>query len=389
MSEEPEINLIDYLKVLIGRRKLIGAVIASVTLVTLFYTLVVSPKIYQATASLLPPTDKKDSMGFMSGGVDMSKVSQFVGGISAPATPNDIFLSMLKSRTMADAIIDKFGLMKVYAVKLRESARKRLQNDTRFSVSKEKMISISVEAPSPQLAADIANYYTEYLDNLNRTVNVTSANRNRIFIEQRLNETKANLIKLEDLMQNFQTKHKTVSIEAQASAAISAAAELQARLTAAEVQLEVMKSYLSQNNPDIIRLELQIRELDRQLKKMQYGPGSVPKDESDLSPLITSDPLNPAFNKIPSLGMDLARLTREVRTQEALYTLLISQYEQAKIQESRDTPTVQVLDLALPPERKIKPSIRINLLLALVASAFFSVFLAFFLEYVESIRKKK
>src|SRR6202162_4214736 len=388
MSDEPEINLIDYLKVLKRKRKLIGAVVLSATMATLVYSLV-TPKIYQATASLLPPTDKKDAMGLMSGGVDMSKVSQFVGGISAPATPNDVFLSMLKSRTMGDAIIDKFSLMKVYDVKLRESARKRLQNDTRFTVSKEKMISIAVEAPSAQLAADIANYYTEYLDNLNRTVNVTSANRNRIFIEQRLNETKANLIKLEDLAKTFQTKNKTVSIEAQAGAAFNAAAELQAHLTAAEVQLEVMKSYLSPSNPDLIRQELQIRELSHQLKKMQYGPGKEPRDESDPPPLITSDPLVPAFNKIPSLGLDYARLIREVKTQEVLYTLLISQYEQAKIQDARDNPTTQVLDRALPPERKIKPSIRINLLLALVASVFFSVSLAFFLEYIESIRNQK
>ncbi|MHB8481637.1 MAG: GumC family protein [Nitrospiria bacterium] len=379
-----EPNLLDYLKILRARRKTMAGVVISALIITFIYSLL-TPKIYQSTATLLPPVDRKE-LGL---GIDISKVSQFTG-ISTPTTTTDVFMSMLKSRTMADAVIDKFNLLKVYDTKSRESARKRLQGDTRISLSKEKVISVSVEAPSPQLAANLANYYVEHLDELNQTVNITSAKRNRMFIEQRLNDTRGNLLKLEDLMQGFQTKHRAVSIEAQAKSAIDAAAELQGKLTAAEVQLQVMQNYLSPNNPDVIKLDLEIKEMARQLKKMEYGSKAVAKDYKDdrTIPPVNLDPLNPAFVKMPSLGMDLARLTREVKVQETLYTLLVSQYEQAKIQEARDTPTVQVLDRGIPPERKIKPSIRANLMLAFTASGLFSIFLAFFLEYFKSLRKK-
>lgn len=384
-TEPNEPNLFDYLKVLFRHRRTMAIVIVSALVITLIYTLL-TPKIYQSTATLLPPMGQKDLGGF--GGMDISKVSQFAG-ISTPATTTDVFMSMLKSRTLLDAVINKFDLMAVYQTKSRERAEKRLQGDTRISLSKEKVISISVDAPSPQLAADMANYYVDYLDELNRTVNITSAKRNRLFIEQRLNETRTNLVKLEDLMQGFQTKHKTVSIEEQAKSAIEAAAVLQARLTADEVQLQVLQSYLSPNNPDIIKLQLEIRELSRQLKKMEYGANSVAKEYQDegVPPVFNNNPLNPAFVKMPGLGLDLARLTREVKVQETLYTLLVSQYEQAKIQEARDTPTVQVLDKAVAPERKIKPSLRGNLMLAFFASALFSIFLAFFLEYLKNLKK--
>ena len=284
---------------------------------------------------------------------------------------------------MADAIIDKFGLLSVYKSKTRDSARKKLQQDTKITLSKEKMITVTFEITSPQLAADIANYYLDYLDLLNRTVNVTSAHKNKLFIEQRLTETRTNLVKLEDLMQNFQTKNKTVSMEAQARTAVEAAAQLQAKLSATEIQLQVMQSYLSPDNPDVVKTELEIKELERQINKMEYGQNSA------SAGISTFNPFNPAFVKMPSLSLDLARLTREVKTQEALYTLLISQYEQAKIQETRDTPTVVILDKAVVPERRIRPSIRINVILALVASTLCSIFVAFFLEYLETLKKNK
>jgi tyrosine-protein kinase Etk/Wzc len=378
IEEVKEPTLLDYLLVLKKHRKIMARVIFLTTLAALIYSLV-TPKIYQATATLLPPMDRKDSMALA---LDVSKLSQFAG-ISSPTSTTDIFMSMLKSRTMADSIIDKFDLLTLYKAKTRESARKRLKSDTKITLSKEKMITVSVEAPFPQLAADMANYYLNYLDLLNQTVNVTSAHKNKLFIEQRLTETKTNLVKLEDLMQNFQTKHKTISIEAQARTAIEAAGQLQARLTATEIQLQVMQSYLSPDNPDVIKMGLEIKEMERQLKKMTYGTKSVANEPPPF------DPLNPAFVKMPGLGLDLARLTREVKTQEVLYTLLISQYEQAKIQETRDTPTVIVLDKAVAPERKIKPSIIMNIMLAFLASFLFSIFLAFFLEYLQTLKKNR
>lgn len=358
------------------------------TVATLVYTLSL-PKIYKATTTLLPPMGQ-DKLGGL--GMDIGQISQFAGGlIPTPATPTDVFVAMLKSRTMASKVVDQFGLKNVYKATSREAAIKKLKSDTRIKVSREKVISISVESTSPQLTADIANYYVEQLDRMNRTINITATKRNRMFIEDRLKETKVSLIKLEDALEGFQTKHRTVSLEHQAQAAIDAAANLQASLTAAEVRLQVMENFLAPNNPDVIKQQLEIKEMGRQLKRMQFGSKPVGGEVNGegINAFPSEETLNPAFVKMPALGLDLARLTREVKVQETLYTLLTSQYEQAKIQEARDTPTVQVLDEAVVPEKKIRPKNRRNVVLSFITTTFLSFFLAFFLEYVNNLRSNQ
>lgn len=377
---DDELDLLDIVRILRKNLWVITALVILITSAVSIFSLL-SPKIYRATASLLPPQEQQE-MGVM--GMEFSRISQLTGGLlPAPTTPADLFVAMLKSRTMADAVVDQFDLMRVYEAEYRDQARRRLEDSTRLSVSKEKVISISVEDTQPQRAADMANFYVDQLDILSRTINLSAAKRNRLFIEGRLEDTKAQLATLEEALQTYQTEHKTVSLEQQAKSAIEAAAELQAHLTASEVELQVLESYLSPNNPDVIKKRLAIREMQRHLNRMQYGPMAI---ENDGVPFMTDgDALNPAFVKMPFLGLNLARLTREVKVQETLYTLLTSQYEQAKIQEARNTPTVQVLDRAIAPERKIKPSIRTNTLLAFVISAFIAVFAAFLREGIRNM----
>src|SRR5439155_26550887 len=123
---------------------------------------------------------------------------------------------------------------------------------------KEKVIKITVEAKNPSLAADIANYYVANLDRLNRTLNVSKAGQNRAFIERRMAETQVNLVKAEEALKDFQTHNKTVAVEAQSSAMIQAAAQIQAQVTAQEVQLQVMSGYLSPDNPELSRVRSSI-----------------------------------------------------------------------------------------------------------------------------------
>jgi uncharacterized protein involved in exopolysaccharide biosynthesis len=98
--------------------------------------------------------------------------------------------------------------------------------------------------------------------------------------------------------------------------------------------------------------------------------------------------MHPAFITVPSLVLEYARLLRDVKVQEALYSMLTSQYEQAKIAEARDTPSVQVLDPGVPAEKKSKPIIWLNMLIAGVLALFLGIFLAFFLEYLERMKRE-
>ncbi len=379
-TADDEVNLLDYWRVIWKRRWLLGGLFAASVLTAMVVSLLM-PKIYESTATLLPSLDSKEGGGL---GALLSAGGAAQGlGISlpgTPATPTDIFVAMLKSRIMADEVIKRFNLMDLYEKKTMQETRKALEGDTRITVAKEKVIKITVEAKSPPLAADIANFYVSNLDRLNRTLNVSKAGQNRAFIERRLTETQVNLVKAEEALKNFQTHNKTVAVEAQSKAMIEAAAMIQAQIAAQEVQIQVMSSYLSPDNPEFTRVRSGIEELKKQLYLLESGRGG--------KGMLPGDRLHPAMVTVPGLALDYGRLMREVKVQETLYSLLTSQNEQAKIAEARDTPTVQVLDPAIPAEKKSKPSIRLNMLIAGVLALFLGIFLAFFLEYLERMKRE-
>jgi len=387
--EEGEVNLLDYWRVIRKQRRMLIRLFCSAVFLAMVVSLLL-PKVYESTASILPQIDSKEGMGLgsllaLSGSGGAGGAGALAQGLGItlpgmPATPTDIFVAMLKSRIMADEVINQFDLMKSYKAQTMHDARKALESDTTIKVSKEKVIKVTVEAKSPQLASDIANFYIANLDRLNRTLNVTKSGQNRVFIGKRLIDTKTNLVKTEEALKEFQTKNKAVHLEAQGRAAIEAAAMIQAEISATEVQLQVMESYLTPDNPEVVRMRSNLGELKKQLALLETGKGGKGQ--------LPGDRMHPAFITVPSLVLEYVRLFREVKVQEALYTMLTSQYEQARIAEARDTPSVQVLDPAIPAERKSKPAIKLNMLIAGVLALFLGIFLAFFLEYLERIKRE-
>jgi capsule polysaccharide export protein KpsE/RkpR len=182
-------------------------------------------------------------------------------------------------------------------------------------------------------------------------------------------------VKVENALKEFQTQNRTVAIEAQSKAMIEATAMIQAQIMAQEVQLQVMGSYLSPNNPEVARVQSSIHELRKQLQTMETG-----KSGKDRLP---GDRLRPAITSVPTLALEYGRLARDLKVQETLYALLISQYEQAKLTEARDTPTVQVLDPAIPAERKSRPKIALNLLIAGILSLLTGILWTFLREAID------
>jgi tyrosine-protein kinase Etk/Wzc len=266
-----------------------------------------------------------------------------------------------------------------YEKKTMVETREKLADRVRITVTKEKLIKVGVEDEDPQMAADIANFYMSNLDRLNRIVNVSKAGQNRIFIERRLAETQETMAKAEEALRDFQMKNKAVAVEAQSKVMIEAAAMIQAQITAQEVQSQVMGTYLSVDNPDLARIRSNIEELKKQLTLMESGKngkGMLPGQER----------LHPAMISVPELALQYARLFRQVKVQETLFTLLTSQHEQAKIAEARDTPTVQILDTAVPADKRSRPRILLNVAVAGVLSLIMGVFAAFFLDYRARVR---
>lgn len=380
-SASDSTTLFDYWDVLTEHRRLIGGLCLAGMLATLSISLLL-PNVYESTASILPQLDSKEmgTLATLLASPAAGGMAQNLGlGLPAmPTTPTDVFVSIVKSRVMADEVIGRFKLMDRYREKTMVETRKELEDHIRITVTKEKVIKVAVEDEDPQVAADMANFYVTNLDRLNRTVTVSKAGQNRAFIERRLGETMESMAKAEDALREFQTKNRTVAVEAQAKVMIEAAAILQGQITAQEVQYQVMGTYLSPDNPDVARIRSNIEELKKQLSTMETGKGGKGQ--------LPGDRLHPAMTTVPDLALQFARLYRQVKVQETLFTLLTSQHEQAKIAEARDTPTVQVLDQGVPADKRTRPRLLLNTAVAGVLALVIGVFLAFFLDYRARVR---
>lgn len=380
-AEDDEIDLLDYWRVIWKYGRLIGIFFSASVLAALILGLV-APKIYESKATIITP--REGGGGNLLSAIGASGLIQQLPGISIPSlTPNkDTFISILKSRTIAQDLVEQLKLKDYYKAKHLEDAISSLQGTTKVSLTKEGVIEIKVEDTDPKMAANIANAYTDHLDRLIAKFGTGSASRQRRFIAEQLEKAQRGLAVAEENLRNFQEKNRAVSIGEQAKGVIEAAARLKGEIMASEVQLQVIRNFATDSNPDVIRLKRQIGELKRQLGQAQYSAGL------DL-PALTDNPGHPQKEiyvptaKMPKLGLELARLTRDLKVQDTVHSLLTQQLEQTKIAEAQDTPVVQVLDRAVPAIYKSKPSIRLNMALAGAVSLFLGIFLAFFLEYIE------
>lgn len=365
-----EINLIDYVIVLAKRKKLIIGITLCAALITLVISLIMPPT-YRAETKILPPQQSSSSLTMEA----LSQLGPMAGiagiGIKNPA---DMYIGILKSRTVADRIIDRFNLMKLYDAEYREDARKRLIEDVLQAESDKNsgIIIISVEDKDPKKASDMANAFVEELRNLTKGLAVTEAAQRRLFFEEQLRDTKMALIKAEEEMKGFQEKTGALQVDAQAKAVIEGIANLRAQIAAKEVQLRVMRTYATPQNPDLQRVEDELRGLKVELGKLEAKGGSG------------HDPLIPT-GRIPEVGTEYMRKLRDLKFNETLYELLSKQYEGAKLDEAREAAVIQVIDKAIPPEKAAKPKRKLMVLIATFTGFFISIFIAFFAEYKENI----
>lgn len=367
-----EASLGDYLDV-VWRHKRTVVLFCFVAMAATLTASLLMPKIYESTATLLPQIEAKEGgVGALlaaGGGSAAQSMGIVVPGL--PTSSTDVFTAMLKSRVMADDVIKQFNLMSLYEAKSMQDAREILEAATRVTLNKEKVIRVTVESKDPQLAADMANFYVANLDRLNRTLNVTKAGENRRFLERRLIDTQARLAKAEEELKDFQTSHRAIAVETQTKAMIEAVATLQGQIAAQEVQLQVMGTYLSSDNPELGRVRSGVEELKRQVRLLEGGKGGR---------LSSTERSQPGMNQVPALALDYGRLMRELKVQETLFTLLTGQLEQAKLAEARDSPVVQVLDQAVRADRKSRPKVLLNTVVAGAAAFFFSLLIVFLRE---------
>jgi uncharacterized protein involved in exopolysaccharide biosynthesis len=334
-------------------------------------------KSYTSTARLMPPEKQSGSsplamMAAISGssgsgsGSSLGNVANdLLGGKSEGA----LVVEILHGRTVADAVIRRFDLCKVYGVRYQEDARKKLADHTEIAEDKKSgIIVINVRDHDPRRAAQMTQAYVEAVNNLLAAVSTSSARRERIFIEARLQTVKQSLDTAERQFSDYASKNTAIDIPAQGKAMVEAAAVLQGQLIAAQSELQGLSQIYTDSNVRLRAGRARVAELQKQLEKMGGDDASLAPNQKSIPGDPSSTEMYPSIRKLPLLGVHWADLYRETKIEETVYTLLTGQYELAKIQEAKEVPSVQVFDVGEVPERSSGPP---RLLIMTMGSVFF------------------
>lgn len=317
------------------------------------------PKYYDSTAQLMPPnTDDSSGMAMMAAmfsGGSGSGLGALAGNLLGLKNTGALFVGVLQSRTIQDRLVKRFNLQEVYGTDLEEEACKKLSNNSSISEDRKSgIITIEVTDKDPRRASDLAQAYVDELNRLYAEVSTSAARRERVFLEERLREVKVDLGKAATDFSQFASKNTTIDIEEQGKAMVASAAVVQGQLIAAESELKGLEQIYTPNNIRIRSVKGQIAELRAQLAKLGGTSGGTANGTSE--PASTDkDAIYPSIRQLPLLGVKYFDLYREAKIQEAVYEALTQQYEMAKVQEAKETPTVKVLDHANLPEKKSFP----------------------------------
>lgn len=313
----------------------------------------VIPKRYDSTTRLMPPGNQSSSgMAMMAamagkGGTGLSSLADDLLGMK---TSGDLFIDILRSRTVADRLIGRFDLRRVYRDRYWQDARKDLAKNTGIAEDRKSgVLTITVTDRDSERAAEIARSYVEELDRLVAQVTTSSARRERIFIEQRLVTVKQDLDRASREFSEYASQNAAIDIDAQGKATVEAAARLEGETIAAQSELEGLERIYTKENVRARSLQARVDELRSQLHKI----GGDPAGASGGKPGAAGE--FPSIRQLPLLGVKWADLYRETKIQETVYELLTQQYEMAKIEEAKEIPVVRVLDPADVPEKKSFP----------------------------------
>ncbi len=344
-ASEPEVSLLD-LAELLARRKavILGAALGAMAVAAAVVFLL--PPEYTAEAVILPPQIEQAAPAIPASGLaglgGAGALGAVVGATGFWRNPTDLYIGVLKSRTIADALIERFQLSSRYGTRTMDDARKKLARRSTITSGKDLLIRLRVEDRNRERAAALANGYVEELLKLTSRLAFTSASRRRVLFERELAAAKDALADAEVALKNAQQSSGLVAPSGQAEALIRASAQLRAEIASREVQLESMRSYATSENRQLQLLERETAALRNQLEKLKAGSGG-------------QDDLMLPTRRLPAAGLEYLRKLRDVKYYEMLFELLSKQYEAARIDEARSSPLIQVVDRAVPPERKSWP----------------------------------
>lgn len=337
--------------ILVHRNKILKVtILTSIFLFLILYF--IYPVTFNSPTTILPPESKSQmgSLGSLIGGSDLSGL--LTGSLSN--ANSQLYREILKSRSAAEYVVRKHNLVEFFDSKSEVEAARKLSEKLNIEINKEGILTVSVDVSSSlipmifddldsvkRFSAVLSNSYIEALDKINREKLTSKAKRARVYIEEQLNTTRNKLDSVETALMTFQEKNKTISLPEQVTAVIESAAKLKSEIIRTEIEIGLLRTNLNEDSRELQALIKKQRQLQAQYDKLDTG---------------NQDYLL-AFREVPELGKEMATIWREVKIQNEVYMLLQQQYYKEKIQENRDLPTVEVLDVAIPPLRKSSPKV--------------------------------
>ncbi|MCX7876650.1 MAG: Wzz/FepE/Etk N-terminal domain-containing protein [Melioribacteraceae bacterium] len=321
-----------------------------------------SPKWYEATASVFI-ADKPDLLSAVSGLSSLAKNVGAARGLAALTGENDQadkFKAILKSGVVTMDVINKFKLREEYGYEddYMYKTLKEWESNLIVEMQEEGNLTITVFDKDPKKAADIANYLVEKLNEINTKLTVTNAKANREFVEKRYLQNLEDIKNLETKMKSFQEKYGLVAVPEQLEATVKSMSNIYAELYRKEVEFNVMKQTYGADHPLVNTSKIEMNELKKKIDQLNSGKDESQKDVKLLIP----------FKQAPALGNEYLSIYRNLEIQYKILEFIQPLYEQAKVEEARNTPSVLVLDYAGPAERKSKPKISLYILIGFAIS---------------------
>lgn len=363
-ADETAFNFLDLLIVLARYKKLIigSTLIVSVAAAAVCFML---PNVYRAATRLLPPQQAQSGAAAL-----LAQLGGAVGAVAGSSAglknPNDIYIGMLRSRTIADNLIKRFHLERVYDTDALDKTREKLESHTSIVSGKDGLIEIAFENEDKRLVAPLTNAYVDELIKLTKVLAVTEASQRRLFFEHQLEQAKNNLANAEAALKGGLDSHGVISVDGESRAIVETVGRLRAQISAKEIQLNSMRAFVTSGNQEFKRTQEELNSLRSELANLENGrPG---RDSQSAS--------------IPSksVGLENIKILRDVKYYQMLYELLAKQYELARLDEAKDSSIIQTLDPAIEPERKDKPHRAIIIIISAVLTLFIGIGVALLSE---------
>jgi tyrosine-protein kinase Etk/Wzc len=363
---EPEVSLLDILVVLLERKRFILRFVLSAFVLAIVVSLLL-PVRYEAKIVLLPPQQSSSIgsalLGQLGNMGSLGSLASLAGGSLGLKNPADMYVSLLTSRTVEDAMIQRFGLMQEYHQKRMSDTRKELERrTTAVAGTKDGLIRLTIEDGDKQKAAELANGYVEEFRKLSASLAITEAARRRLFFEQQVQQAKDKLTEAEVAMSKTQQSTGVLQIDSQARALIESAAILRGQVVAKQVQIEGMRAFATDDNPNLVLAKQELAALQSQLDRVAGSNNDVGSD------------INLSKGRVTQSGMEYLRRFRDLKYQETVFELLAKEFEIAKLDEAREGSIVQVVDAAIPPDTKSSPHRTLIVLGATILAFFVAIF---------------